>query len=305
MKLILLLLVIVASCCKFVPPSIPEVATIQNHNSFKNLDGKTKRIANEIMVLASESPNKEYYFNKLNLLFSTPYLDASVKKININKKGIERAEKKVKSVHDSKNKKDLEKYINIEESYEDIKIRVWYKLCDTKYSNNKCFYVSKEDPLDILIHIDININGEPEQIKKIMFMEDAAEKHLSIPGFSVNIVFHTDKEGRDIFQIDCNPYAWTTNLNWTGDYEAMAHEAMHLFGLDDEYDEIEAHAGNKYMPIKTRLGLFLRQMKKKHRDIKGGIMYRHWLKPLDRNVCAAAGLGEKCLKERMEYFHGE
>ncbi|KKK78067.1 hypothetical protein LCGC14_2847290, partial [marine sediment metagenome] len=198
---------------------------------------------------------------------------------------------------------DLEDYMNEEELYEQREDLKWmsYRID----SNSPYFYVSHEDFTDIFVHIRVRIHGEYKLVKKILSFEDAIEKHLHVPGFSVNLVFVGNKRD-DVFEVDADPSKWVTSHNWSGGYKTLAHELMHLMGLPDEYDRIESHANNRNMDREQRLLQFKTQMNDEVPiDSKDGIMCYNFRKPLERHVCVAVGLGADCIQHRMELFHSD
>ena len=247
---------------------------------------------------------KDYYFAKLKALLNTQ----TVAPQNIKEMNLDRISKSLQEIKEKKQAiieavgDDMDEYLNKEEIYESSKQREWQKYCPGKFGNAACFYVSTEDPTDILVHIQVHLSGDIELIKEELSMEDSIEKHLSIPGFNVNLVFVGHK-GKDVFEVNLDPGGWPTNENWSGGYTTSAHELMHLMGLDDEYDRIEQHAENRYMPIDDRLWWFLVQMDNTVlEDAKYGIMYSGRNPPLQRHVCTAVGLNEDCVKARKAKF---
>jgi hypothetical protein len=279
------------------------VKKIRAHAQYEDLSGNELDIIYDIMEKALESNRKEYYFQKLTLLLDTTTNPTSIIQTLNNARidrSVEESKKKRREIA-KKSKQDLEEYMNSEELYELRKDLVW--LGYRPESDGTLFYVSYEDNTDILVNIRVRLRGNYKLIEKILSFEDAIEKHLYVEGFSVNLVFVGYKD-EDVFDVNVNPNRWTTSNNWSGGYKALAHELMHLMGLLDEYDRIEYHANNKNASRIQRLFQFRTQMSDEvPSDSKNGIMCSNWLKPLERHVCAAVGLSEKCVEQRMKAFH--
>ncbi|MBU1173418.1 MAG: hypothetical protein KKD44_27940, partial [Proteobacteria bacterium] len=280
---------------------------IRSHSQYVKLSSTERDLVEDIMDQAIQSDRKDYYFNKLTLLLDTPTNPSSETEA-MNRKIIR------ESIEDSKRERrdiikqgerGLEEYLSYEEFYENAVERKW-----RGYRPNfggPFFYVADDDPLDILVHIKVRLHGNYEIISKIILLEDAIEKHLSLPGYSVNLVFvgYSEDEG-DVFDVKVNPKKWVTSHNWAGGYKALGHELMHLMGLSDEYDRIESHAENKNMLRVDRLYQFKYQMEEQVlKDAANGIMCFYWLKPLDRHACASVGLGEECVQARLKDFETE
>lgn len=292
-------LTMLTSCVATCPESI----LIRQHKVYSTLDVESKAVIEDIMRKAEGSARQIYYFEKLKLLLDTPEATTDVT-IERNTKEIDWSlrvtiKDRIRAV--LTNEADsVETYTNREELYELSKSREWHTYRPHLFG--PYYYVSSDSNTDILINIKVKLLGKPETIKNILFLEDAIEKHLHVSGFSVNIIF-TAAEGSDVFIVDTDPSKWATDENWSGGHITLAHELMHLMGLPDEYDRIESHADNKNLPVKIRLILFRMQMYDEvPLDSKYGIMCYPWLKPLERHVCEAAGLGDDCIKERRAIF---
>lgn len=294
---------ILGACCATV--TTPDTLKIRGHAQYAELSSEEKGLVEEVMGKALKSNRKDYYFKKLFLLLETLTVSSSATKV-IQRKEIDRAIKQSKRERRAavgSSSRSIEDYMNQEEFYESIKgDKHWVGFQPD--DNGPYFYVT-DDPLDILVHIKVRLNGDSEDIERILLLEDAIEKHLYIEGFSVNLVFvgHSNPNN-DIFDVKVDSGKWPTSHNWSGEHRGLAHELMHLMGLHDEYDKIESHADNKHLPIQQRLTLFLEQMDAElPADAKYGIMSNHFRKPLDRHACEAVGLGEECVKIRMKTFH--
>jgi hypothetical protein len=194
----------------------------------------------------------------------------------------------------------LYQYENREELYAAQPGRIWLRY--QPVFEEKYFYVINDNPFDLLINFRINVQGGQEQTSIIESFEDLIEKHLALDGFSVNMIF-VQESGDDVFEVKSDWYEWPMSDNWTGDYRTLAHEALHLMGLPDEYDRIKAHATNGSLDRLTRLRLFVYQMDEVlPDDAEDGIMCHHEYKPLQRHACAAVGLGQECINERAEHY---
>jgi len=283
----------------------PDAIEIKAHATYKSLSNDDADLIDDIIAKALKSERKDYYFSRLRILLDTPTNHPRIT-AQRNKQEIERSVKETKKERREiakESERDLEEYMEQEEFYESMVERHWkgYK----PEWGGPYFYVVDEDPLDILVHIQVRLRGTPEMIEKILVLEDAIEKHLYVEGFSVNLVFAAHS-GDDVFDVDVDPSSWATSYNWSGGHKALAHELLHLMGLPDEYDRLEIHHNNRNMSISQRLRQFYAQMDEElPPDATQGIMCYHGLKPLERHVCASVGLGEECVKARMKAFHSE
>jgi len=289
------------SCTRATTTS--ETIAIKTHEAYQTLSSNDRKTINKIIKKAEKSKRKKYYFKKLLLLLNTPAVSPKITaKMNnkITNDSVEKTKSERRKIVEE-SEIDLEEYLGQEEFYETMTDRLWrtYKPC---WSCSH-FYVSDEDPLDILVHIKVHLNGSVELIERILLLEDAIEKHLYVEGFSVNLEF-VGYCGNDVFEVNADPNVWVNSHDWSGGHTTLAHELMHLMGLPDEYDGIEIHAGNRHLPVSTRLRIFYQQMGKEiSLDATQGIMCYMNLKPLERHICAAVGLDEECVKTRMEVFH--
>lgn len=159
--------------------------------------------------------------------------------------------------------------------------------------------------LDILDHIRIRLSGSYEAVSKVLTLEDPIEKHLAMPGYSVNLVFvpYSGYFEDDVVDVSVDLEEWATSHNWSGGHKVLAHELLHIMGLPDEYNRIEVHADNIHMPIYSRLVQFYYQLDEPLLpDAHKGIMSWHGNKPLQRHICASVGLGQDCIDIREEIF---
>lgn len=285
----------------------PEILKIRAHKQYTRLSSTEKDLIEDIMDEAIDRDRKDYYFSKLTLLLDTQTVSVDETRA-MNRREIRESvkeSKKARRIIASKSRSDLEEYLSQEEFYESAIEREWSGYRPS--FGGPFFYVVDDDPLDILVHIKVRLHGDYNIVSKIILLEDAIEKHLDLPGYSVNLVFvgYSDDDG-DVFDVDVNPGKWATSHNWAGGYRTLAHELLHLMGLPDEYDKIESHAGNRNINRIDRLRQFIYGMNQNFPpDAIDGIMCLHSRKPLERHVCASVGLEEKCVRARMKAFHGE
>lgn len=276
-----------------------DVNIIRAHKQYAMLSDTEHRLVERIMSKATHSENRAYYFTMLKLLLDTE----TVPKDAVSDMNTKRLEASVQYAKEERRaiahqaETDIEEYLSLEETYEMEVQRNWDEYCPNWFG--PCFYVVDNDPTDILIHVQVHLIGEVDLIEQILSLEDSIEKHLSVPGFNVNLVF-VGRTGTDVFDVTVDPSQWATSENWTGSHYALAHELMHLMGLPDEYDRIENHAGNKFMEREQRLWQFLVQMDEVlPPDAQDGIMCYSSRRPLERQVCAAVGLGKECVEARQ------
>ena len=275
-------------------------ASIPAYQTVRPLTYSERVLVHMIVSKAKGSDKEDYYMKKLQLLLSTPEAKQEDTQVMIEGRtaiGLKKAE--AETIHWAEYfGVSVNDYTSIEELYESMHGRHWTKQTPVLFGSH--YYVAADDPNDILIHIRIHLVGDSEQIKNIIKVEDNIEKHISVPGLNFNLEF-VGFSGSDVFEIKADPKEWPNALNWSGgDYYVYAHELFHVMGLPDEYDRIEAHAGNKYLPIKERLQLFLMQMYMPNPpDAKLGIMSDQHNRPLDRQVCEIAGLGKDCVQARQ------
>lgn len=278
------------------------------YHTTRPLNYGEKALVNEITKEAQKSPRKDYYLSKLQDLLNTPEASPEETRrmiVEHTEDGLEKAiEQTVKGA--DKAGETIAKYTTREEWYEATNSsRHWVKRCPTFWGRivGPCFQLVRDDVNDMLVHINIHLTGDQKQIEAIKAVEDNIEKHLSVPGFSVNVEF-VERKGRDVFEIEIDPTKWPSSENWSGgSYLVYAHELGHVaFGLDDEYDRIKAHATNRYLPVLDRLELFLYQMSHPQpEDADQGIMSDPRKQLLPRHICYLAGLNvAECVKARTK-----
>jgi len=286
------------------PPAAVKGPALQSFNHLSSANQSTvQRIANKINELSIEE--QEYYHKQLNALLATPTAVKSSKETKEfakrRKDTLSRASAEVKEKTASMPEDERVSFLGSEEEYETYGDRNWEAYQPDE--NDAPFLVDRKDPTDILVRIWVQVDGEQEVVEAIHAMEDAVEKHLSVPGFSVNLIFVDHKEP-GVFTVESDLDSWITSHNWGGTPEILAHELLHLMGLPDEYDGIASHAQNKHLSMATRLWYFEKQLDEPFLpDAKYGIMSDHNNRPLQRHVCAAVGLDVKsCVEIRNKYY---
>jgi len=290
-----LVTIVVCSCAGVIAP---EVVKIKSHPVYDTLSETELEVIDNIMVLALLSDKKTYYFNKLDQLLNTETVpDSGVALLNKASlyRSLEENENKLSDIV------NLHEYLNREENYEMSCDRWWKK--HYPLNSNSHFLVSAENDLDILVNISVRLYGDQELIPQVIMLEDAIEKHLARPGFSVNLILTDDEDYDADFVVKVDANEWTTSYNWVGSDQALGHELMHLMGLNDEYDRIESHATNRFMDRLQRLYQFQIQMVSEiPEDAEFGIMMFHNKKPLNRHICFAVGFGIECVEHRIKNY---
>ena len=267
---------------------------VRSNPNYGSLSNTEQDLVNEICEEISKRDNYSYYFEKLILLLNTPYESDKPKLKTQQTYELKESVAVVKSIGN-----DTPRYE--EEELESTRTEGWIKY-RPKLFWPAYYYVNRDDPLNIFIRVHVKLNGNSDIIQQMYTLEDAVEKHLAVPGFSVNLVW-SDSKDAGVFEVDTDQGEWDTSFNWVGDYFTMAHELMHLFGLPDEYNRIESHAGNRYISVSTRLAWFLMQLRDNTLDdAEEGIMWHNWKKPLPRHVCMAVGLGQDCIDARISKY---
>lgn len=169
--------------------------------------------------------------------------------------------------------------------------RVWTHHVPSRHVRpGEFIYVDRSKLDDIIIQMKVYVDGSPEMREVLNTFEDPIEKHLAIPGFTVDVCF-VDAPGPGVFTVQANLEGWTTARNWVGTYESIAHELLHLCGLNDEYD-YTSHYRNSAMPVEHRLHWFKVGVTDHviPHDAHMGIMSSHRNKPLRRHALYAAGV---------------
>ncbi len=268
---------------------------LKKYPNFEKLGEKEKKILNRIDKKLVSHPNKEYYYSRLRDLLLVPQ-----KTIKINKLA-------------KKQKKDLKVSVKNESQKATVKNPTpksslinygWVKVFPFG-KNGPYFYLWANNPLDIKVKINIYVDTDTETQQKIYSLESAIEDHVARKGFEVDITFVSAEyeEIQSTFTVKSNHGEWATAINWVGGKNTMAHELMHLLGLDDEYNKIEMHYDNDAMPWEQRLLIFLYGIDQEiPEDAEDGIMVYGTLKPLQRHVCAIAKLGDSCTELRTKVY---
>jgi len=269
--------------------------SIEAHKNFTKLTEEEQSIIKRVCRKIRSSEREEYYLNKLTELLETEYDGESNLVVNQNFE-INKAVLKEKSrLIDNAG-------VNKEEDYEKTKTSNWKIM--RSYEDEPYFYINVNGSEDILIKIKVSLVGDDADTAKIRYLEDAIEKHLSSPGFSVNLVFtKVLNSADDIFEIDVDFKTWPMSNSWAGGTHTIAHELMHVLGLPDEYDIVKVHSRNKNLPWKTRLLLFYNGIDQViFDDAKYGIMQNQNKKPLHRHICKIVNMGAGCIANRKEIF---
>lgn len=302
-SILAILISIIITTCAHTPVEILSGKVLPYKHLSSVEQASVRDIINDIKDLPGDE--QEYFYNKLNLLLATKTLISGSDERNDfsveNKKRLDDASERVESEYKAMPTDELAVFLLAEEEYETYGIRKWEAYRPDGLDAH--FLVDRSDPTDLLVKIWIHVRGDRKIVDTIVSFEDAIEKHVSIEGFSVNIVF-LDHEEPEAFIIDSEIDRWITSDNWGGSPETMGHELMHLFGLPDEYDGIASHAGNEHLSMTTRLWYFKKQLSEPFLpDARNGIMCNNYMRPLDRHACAAVGLPVKsCLKARLNYL---
>lgn len=120
------------------------------------------------------------------------------------------------------------------------------------HSYQKPYYVDRSDPSHVVAKIKVHLVGDRGDDNDIKSKEDAIEKHLAIPGFTVDVEF-VDADGDDVHTIDVDRFVGQQAVSWRPRLPPShyAHELGHHLGLDDEYDRA-IHFRNKAFPWYVR-----------------------------------------------------
>lgn len=272
---------------------------ILGHPRYQKLSTVARKRVGEILTRAAASPAYSYYMARLKLLLDTKDAPATAQSGSTHarmaaliEQALDRAAKRLEGM----TPEQKTEHVKMEERKADAPQRRWETYSPPTGGS---YLVDRRDPKYLFVRIKVMLLGDDGTPTKIVRLEDSIEKHVWLPGFSVDLVFVT-KPGPDVFEARTDLAGWTTSGNWVGRAESLGHELFHLLGLDDEYDYIEAHAANAHMATGSRLHWFLVQMGRKMPvDGYQGIMGNSLLKPLDRHACQAVGLPiEPCVKER-------
>jgi hypothetical protein len=174
------------------------------------------------------------------------------------------------------------------------------------------FQIDARDVTNIAVQVKVRAvpkgKGTADDVLHVKQLQDLIEKKASTLGYNVDLDF-VDTSGPDVFEVGVDPSDWPTSGNWVK-AEALAHELHHLLGLDDLYDYIERHAGNKLMRIPDRIHWFRVQMDKTPepeagKSIMGSSTTGSRNLPSDIDVCRVAGKTNAadladCVEKRSE-----
>lgn len=153
------------------------------------------------------------------------------------------------------------------------------------------YYVDRRDPANTFVKIKIFVKGTKQDTDAIKENEDRIEKHLSLPGFTVDVEF-TESEGFDVHTVDATPNSWTQASIWNPNESAvdLAHEVMHHLGLVDEHDVSKNLSKPELTWSQYLLCLFISATLTIPKDGAQGIMGASYKPPLRRHVDAIVGI---------------
>jgi hypothetical protein len=248
------------------------------------------------MTTARGKDNRQYYADKLELLFNTP--DAPPAAVSANNA----ADVQV-SIDESKARMktpDAKANLDKEEKLTADKARTW----TTVSGEGATYQVDRSDVNNVVVKMKVHVTGNATDVANTKALEDDIEKKAATHGYTLDIEF-VNHDGPDVFTVGANPAEWTTAGNWVGSTFDIAHEAHHLLGLDDRYDYIESHAGNADMKMEDRLHWFNVQIKKPY-DANGQYsIMGDGSKPLHDDVCKVAQVpDEKACVDSRTKTHG-
>lgn len=285
--LVLALLLIIPRCSGF--------NHLQKYPNFNQLSEKEVVLLKKIDAKLKNHPKKEYYHNRLESLLKTPQVKNNQAKL------AERQKLALKNSTSSIKTKKIKKNFGPKESLIEYG---WVKVFPFG-EEGPYFLLLANNPLDIRVKIDVYVDTDLETQKMIYSLEPDIESHVSRRGFDVDLEFVSiELEGlQSTFTVESNHGEWATAINWSGGKSTMAHELMHLLGLDDEYNKIEMHYKNSAMSWHQRLLIFYYSIDQEiPEDAEDGIMVYGTLKPLQRHVCAIAQLGASCVELRTQVY---
>lgn len=174
-----------------------------------------------------------------------------------------------------------------------------FSNCSAAINNKISYYcLDNKNIFDIIVLLKINFQHNLTQTQ-IAILEDMIEKHLAVPGFTVDIQFKNVSYNL----VTSNENEYLNSRNWNYNYLTMAHETMHLLGAKDEYDWLFNHASNRGLKRLYRLRVMLGIVENHPFIGKNGIMVRSQDKPLHRHVCDIAKLNKDCIIKRKGFFH--
>lgn len=262
------------------------VAAVRAHPTFRALRGEALRLANDIIRVARTRDNCLYYIDNLTQLISTPDAPRTgVATTVAQQTGQEAAAEQQRLATP-----EGQRLVGVEESISSDPARRWIQR---RGQDGTIFYVDNSDPNNIVVRARVRLvrrgRGTSQDVLNIRSLEDSIEKAASTGGYTVNLEF-VDRAGRDVFTVGVDTSQWTTSGNWVGTGQQLAHELHHLFGLDDRYDYIEAHARNATMVMADRLYWFRQQMNRASDPLIHTSIMGSGERPVDDDVCRVAGL---------------
>ncbi|OGR12095.1 MAG: hypothetical protein A2341_22550 [Deltaproteobacteria bacterium RIFOXYB12_FULL_58_9] len=271
--------------------------TILEHPVVKKLSAQERDVVQKILdkVPAQNCERKQYYLGKLKLLLDTPYEDptkAVSGGMSFEEKNLDGMRRETLRVAAMLSKVPADEREVFQQREEDLWRSVKKSDWEIRKGCGAHYVVYRKDPNNLMVRVAVCVHADPKIQEAIFGFEDAIEKYLSIPGFNVDLKFVKppveDSQRELVFNVNADPAQWASSCNWIGSYETVAHEMVHLLGLDDEYDKIEAHADNKHLTRHRRLEIFLQQMDRIP-PLDCGIMSGK-SRPLPREVREMVGL---------------
>ncbi|WP_353474572.1 DUF4157 domain-containing protein [Salipiger sp. H15] len=159
----------------------------------------------------------------------------------------------------------------------------------------KSYQVDARNPADIYVRVKILLKprggGTAADVANVSGIQDAIEKAMSQPGYTVDIDFVTSGGSqKDVFTIGVDPSDWPESQNWVKGPGTLAHEAQHVLNNEDRYSYL-SHATNPAYNYANRLNLFRRQMVRPVDTLAGESMMQRSgsNRPLnEQDICATA-----------------
>lgn len=281
-------------------PRLEPAAEVRRLALQANLGENGREYLEDVLTLIKGTPEEQEHLRKLRVMMQTPYAPAQTAHAQTNE--LRSAVLRVQT----ERAQALEAYraaggrpdalpSRLDPSYEERKAaspaRQWVQHTPSRYVHEGEYVrVDRTNPDDLVVQIRVHLRGEADKVEMVRYLEDAIEKHLGVPGFTVDLVF-ADEPGPGVYTVQVDPEGWTTSRNWIGDHTALAHELMHLLGVDDEYD-YTSHHDNAAMEIQTRLYWYREAVRRGPvpADAEDGIMVYSSRRPLRRHIEYAVGL---------------
>ena len=240
---------------------------VQSSSEYTGLKGPERALVDKIIKTLSGRTNsrEEFYAGKLMELLRVP--DPTPQSI-ANREKAQRWKTSLSSWKaQQKDKNKTEAVLDREEVASDNARFVGVVFQgETKVG----YYVDRTDLKNIHAKIKIKLKpfrkGERGELDKFLIesQEDEIEKFAGqTSGFTLDVEFvESDYTGDDFVEVGVNYGQWVTSENFGGNTRTLTHEIMHLLGLEDRYDLIEAHATKASMTRKQRLEYFDMQIEK-------------------------------------------